>query len=110
MNKDPLIFVRHILESIELIEEYCLDKGETDFLADRELQDAVARRLEIIGEAVKNLPPEITKKYPAVPWAEIAKMRDKLIHAYFGTDLQLTFRVVTNDLPPLKKEIKKILK
>ena len=74
------------------------------------MQDAVIRRLEIIGEATKNIPEEFTKKHSEVPWSGIAKMRDKLIHKYFGVDLDLTWDVLKDDLPSLKEKIKKILR
>lgn len=63
------------------------------------------RRLEIIGEAVKNLPQEITEANPHIPWKKIARMRDILIHEYFGVDLELTWKVTTDDIPKLKKDI-----
>ncbi|MEK7548174.1 MAG: HepT-like ribonuclease domain-containing protein, partial [Patescibacteria group bacterium] len=64
-----------------------------------QLQDAVTRRLEIIGEAVKNLPTELKKKYSKVPWKKITGTRDILIHEYFGTDFDLIWEVVKRELP-----------
>ena len=110
MKKEPSVFLQHILESIEAIEEYVKNERKRDFVEDRKGQDAVIRRLEIIGEAVKNLSPVFTKNHPSVPWNKIAKMRDKLIHAYFGVDLDLTYDVVKKDIPLLKKEIKNIIR
>ncbi len=80
-----------------------------DYVSDLKTQSAVERQLGIIGEAVKNLPVEFTKKYPKIPWNKIARMRDKLIHKYFGVDLDLTFDVIKKDLLKLKEDIIKIL-
>ena len=76
MNKNPKIFIQHILESISHIDEYLKDKNKTDFLNSIQLQDSIIRRLEIIGEAIKNLPIEIINKHSDIPWKEIIGMRD----------------------------------
>jgi len=110
MKKDPKIFLEHILESIGYIEEYLKDKGKRDFLKSVQLQDCVIRRLEVIGEAVKNLPREFKNKYPHIPWKEIAGTRDILIHHYFGVDLNLTWEIATKRLKKLKRDILKIKK
>ncbi|MCX6720190.1 MAG: DUF86 domain-containing protein, partial [Candidatus Staskawiczbacteria bacterium] len=74
------------------------------------IQNATMRMIEIIGEAVKKLPENFKAKYPDVPWKEIAGTRDKLIHEYFGVDLELTYKIVKENIPELKKNITKILK
>lgn len=109
MKKDPLIFIRHILENIEDIEEF--SEGLTkDALKDNKLkQKAIVRSLEVIGEAVKNIPAFFKNKYPAIEWTTISGLRDKLIHHYFGVDLGIVWEVVKEDLPKLKREIQRIL-
>ena len=89
MKKDPLVFLGHILESIEWIEKDIDNMSKQQFLKNVPMQDAVVRRLEIIGEAVRNVPEEFRQKYANVPWRKIAGMRNKLIHDYLGVDLEL---------------------
>ncbi len=110
MKKDIRIFIRHILESIELIESYLEKKSERDFLSSTMLQDSVIRRIEIIGEAVKNLTNSFKKDHPDIPWKEIAGVRDILIHQYFGVDLNLTWQIAIKDIPELKIKLTKIMK
>ncbi|HUU78743.1 MAG TPA: DUF86 domain-containing protein [candidate division Zixibacteria bacterium] len=109
-SKQPKVFIQHILDSINLIEKYLKGKNKEAFLASDQLQDAVIRRLEIIGEAVKNLPEEIIKKHPELPWKQIVGMRDILIHQYFGVDLELTWEVIKTELPILKSKLVMLLK
>ena len=104
-RKDPSVFVSHIIECIQKIEEYLQDKSKQDFLNSTQLQDAVIRRIEIIGEAATNIPEEIQDNHPAIQWKEAKGMRNILIHEYFGVDLDLTWEVVQKDLPKLKKQM-----
>ncbi len=110
MRKDAVIFLEDILKNIELIERFVKNKNRKSFRADTKTQYSVIRGIEIIGEATKNLPRNLTDKYFDIPWKDIAGMRDKLIHAYFGVNLDRVWIVVENELPDLKKKIKKILK
>lgn len=109
MKKDPKVFVSHILDSIQLIEQYSKNMTQAKFLKRRSSQDAIIRRLEIIGEAVKNLPVSFKTLHASVPWKQIAGMRDILIHEYFDVDLVLTWKVVKQELPLIKKQLSDIL-
>ena len=109
MKKDNLVFLKHILDCIDKIEEFTNRISEDDFMKSVQIQDAVIRRLEIIGEATKNLSADFRKKHSNIPWEQMARMRDKLIHGYFGVDLMTVWEVVEEDLPELKKKINKLL-
>ena len=110
MRKEPLIFIEHILENIGEIEKFLKNVSKKDFFADKEKQYAIIRAIEIIGEAVKNLPNEFIRKYPGVLWKEIVGTRDKLIHHYFGIDLETIWKIIKEDIPNLKRDVKNILK
>jgi uncharacterized protein with HEPN domain len=109
LNKDPRIFLDHIRYSISLIEEYSLNVTKDDFLSSTQLQDSIIRRIEIIGEAVKKLPDGMRRRYPDIQWKEIIGMRDILAHGYLSVDLELTWKVVTQEIPKLKDKIEKII-
>jgi len=110
MKKEPLIFLNHILESIKNIEEYSQGLTKEKLTKNIKIQDAIIRRIEIIGEATKNLPKEILKKYEQVEWNKVIRTRDKLIHGYFGVDLDIVWKIVKKDMPKLKEQIQNILK
>ena len=110
MKKDPIVFVRHILESIINIENFMKDVNKKSFLKNKEKQSAVIRQIEIIGEAVKNLPRSFKGEYPNTPWEDIAGMRDKLIHNYFGVNSETVWSTIKEDIPILKIEILTLLK
>ena len=85
------------------------NKSKEDFKDSLSLQDMTIRRLEIIGEAIKNLPQEFKDNYTQVPWKKISGLRDKLIHEYFGIDIDLVWTIIVRDLPELKQNIEDIL-
>ncbi|MBU4332309.1 DUF86 domain-containing protein [Patescibacteria group bacterium] len=109
MKKEVKIFIEDIKESIEKIEKYTNRMAKKDFLRDDKAQDSVMKRIEVIGEAVNNIPQEFRKKYHQIPWKDIVGMRNILIHEYFEINLERVWETVEEDLPILKKEILKIL-
>lgn len=108
--KDPLVFLLHILNSIKNIEKDTQKFSKEKFFLNRTVQDAVIRNIEILGEAAKNIPKDFREKYKEVPWSEMARMRDMLIHGYFKVDLEAVWEVIEKDLPKLKEQVSKLLK
>lgn len=106
--KDDSVYLHHILEAIERIQQYVLE-GREGFLAETICQDAVIRNLAVIGEAVKKLSKASRAAQPAIPWRQIAGMRDVLIHDYFGIDLEQVWAAVQRDLPQLEEAIRTLL-
>lgn len=109
-KKDALVFIKHILENISDIEKFSKGASKKELKENSMRQKAIIKSIEIIGEAAKNIPGEIRRKYPLIPWKDVVGMRDKLIHHYFGVDLTTIWKVIKEDIPELKEEILKIKK
>ena len=111
MIKSDEPYIRHILDAINLIDSYVKDLKKEDFLSgnNKMVQDAVIRELEIIGEAIKLLSENIKKENSFLPWRDIGDMRNKLIHEYFGVDLNVVWRVIEKDLTVLKNAMNELL-
>lgn len=107
MSRDEL-YLRHILDAIEIIRSYA-EAGEASFHSNQMRQDAIVRRLEIIGEATKQLTSESRQKEPDIPWRRIAGLRDRLIHGYAGVDFHAVWSVVAIDLAPLEEAVRRLL-
>lgn len=100
-------FLLHIYEALNDIVSYTSD-GQAEFFAEKMRQDAVERKFEIIGEAVKNLSQGFREKYPNVDWSYMAKFRDLLSHHYFGIDLDVVWSIAQEDVPQALKQIEEI--
>lgn len=108
-QKDDSVYLKHILDAITKIEEYTDKIDSQAFFKNTLIQDGIIRQIEIIGEATKNLSNTLRDKYKDIPWKDIAGMRDKLIHGYFGVDIDAVWDTVKKDIPVLKKQIKQVL-
>lgn len=108
-RRDEVTFLEDILQSIEKAMDYTKSVNLEQFAENLEKQDAVVRRLEIIGEATKKISIETRNKYPNIPWKEMVGMRDVLIHEYFGVSPSIIWNVVKNELAHLKPEIQRII-
>lgn len=108
-QKNVHVYLNDVLESIKQIEEYTRGITEDDFFGDLKTQDSVMRRLEIIGEAVKNMPADFKESHPDIPWKKIGGMRNALIHEYAGVKIDRVWKVVEHDLSELKVKIEKII-
>ena len=108
-KKEYLDYVEDIIKAMDDASSFVKGMDYSDFIKDRKTMFAVIRALEIIGEATKNIPLEIRNLYPQIPWKEMAGMRDKVIHAYFGVDIKRVWRTVNSDIPNLKPLFEKIL-
>jgi uncharacterized protein with HEPN domain len=109
MKRDYTLYLQDILDCIEKIDEFVGDMDYEEFVEDDKTSSAVVRKLEIMGEAAKNIPQELRQNYKEIPWSDIAKMRDKIIHFYFGVDYEIVWKVIKERLPTLKQQIERIL-
>ena len=109
MKRNYRLFVRDILDCIEKIDELIGNMDLDRFIQDDKTKSAVVRKLEIIGEAAKNIPRQIRQNYRELPWTDMAGMRDKIAHFYFGIDHSIVWEVIKRRLPEMKPVIKKIL-
>ncbi len=110
MRREIIDYIEDVLNAINKILNFVKDMSYEDFSQDDKTIFAVIRGIEIIGEAVKNIPEDIKIKYPEIPWKGIAGMRDKLIHAYFGVDVKVVWDTIKKRIPEIKPLFEKILK
>ncbi len=108
MKRGDLVYLQHVLDAIAKIELYLDDIDQESFVAQSLIQDGVIRQLEIIGEAIKQVSAPIRESHPEIPWKDFAGMRDKLIHQYFGVDLEQVWLTASGELTQLKRQIREI--
>jgi uncharacterized protein with HEPN domain len=108
MKRDYKLYLNDITESIIQIEEYMRNVSEEDFQKDKKLQDAVIRRLEIIGEASRNIPRALKEKNKQVPWFDMSQFRDFIAHSYFNIGNLTIWKTVKEKLPKIKESLKGI--
>lgn len=108
--RDYTLYLKDMVAAMDSIAEFIAEMTFAEFQADDKTASAVIRKLEIIGEAVKQVPDDIRTAHPQIPWREMAGMRDKLIHFYFGVDYGLVWRAITERVPTVKQELKDILR
>ena len=102
MPRTSELYLRDIIECCENVREYIGSQSFDKFSGDRKTIDAVVRNLEIIGEAVKNIPDEVRQTRPEIEWKKVARFRDVIVHHYFKVDLEVVWDVVTNRLPEIE--------
>jgi uncharacterized protein with HEPN domain len=107
-KRTDIEFLSDIRQALQRITTYVSGMAYETFLADAKSQDAVIRNLEILGEATKNLSEELRGKYPGIPWRGIAGARDRLIHQYFGTNLDIVWQIITVELPQVASQLETI--
>jgi uncharacterized protein with HEPN domain len=109
MSKSAIEFLKHILIEADYIVQSSENKGFDDLMNDATWQRAVVRSLEIIGEAAKKIDEDFRLTYPQVEWRSLARMRDKLIHHYFGVDYEIVWNILINKIPDLQASVSLII-
>jgi len=109
MRRNYKLFIEDILDAMNKIEEYIKGLSYEDFAENEMVEDAVIRRIEIIGEAAGNVPENIKVKYQNIPWKKMVGLRNITIHEYFGVDLDIVWEIVTKNIPGTKADIQKVL-
>jgi uncharacterized protein with HEPN domain len=110
MSRKLSIYIKDIIQNMQDAEEFIKGMSFEEFELDKKTFNAVVRSIEVIGEAAKNVPDSLRAKYPAVPWKEMAGMRDKLIHPYFGVNCEAVWLSIKERMPAIKPSIEEVLR
>ncbi len=110
MKREIVDYIEDIISAMDKAMDFVKNMSYEEFTRDDKTVYAVVRAIEIIGEAVKNIPGNVRKNYPEIPWKDMAGMRNKVIHEYFGVKLNIVWRTVKEEIPPLKPLFENILK
>jgi uncharacterized protein with HEPN domain len=108
-KRDPDLLVQDMLEAARKIEFYIAGIEHSSFLLDEKTVDAVVRNLEVLGEAARQLPGNFTSLHSHIPWNIISGLRNRIVHDYFGLDIEIIWQIIQNDLPPLKDQLEKLV-
>lgn len=104
-RRDPDLLIEDMLAAIRKIERYTSEMDRERFCQDEKTVDAVARNLEIVGEATRKLGEDFISRFPAVPWRQVAGLRNRIVHDYFGLDLEIIWQIIRYDLPALRAQL-----
>lgn len=109
-NRDYILYLEDIVVSMLRILEYAAGLDFESFKKDQKTFDAIVRNFEIIGEAVKNVPKDIKEKYTSIPWEQMYRLRNRVIHDYFGVEHEIIWRIISDYLPENLREVEAVLK
>lgn len=110
MTRNTILYLRDILDNMRLAEEFVRGVTAEEFSADHKTAYAVLRSLEVIGEAAKNMPACVRERHSSIPWKDMAGMRDRVIHFYFGVSYEKVWRTVKVDLPAIRPLVEQVLR
>lgn len=110
MSRNLKLYLQDMQENLRLCQSFTKGMSREEFLADRKTFYAVLRCLEVVGEAAKNVPKDIRRRYHAIPWKEIAGLRDRLVHAYFGVNPDRVWQTLTPDVPSVLPLVERVVK